>query len=116
MQEVDPAVRGRLADEISQAITNKAFEVFVATDGQRSIRVHPEHEGLTLAAQIARETGGVGDRRSSADVLVHLESWLRVRYRQSRKSARETGEPTFDTSAAVFAEVLDKLSDIEGGR
>lgn len=108
-------IRRMVSDELAEAITNTAFEVFVDTDGHKSIRVHPEHEGLTLAAQVVRETGGLMGTRPSADVLLHLESWLRVQYHQSRKEARATSKPAAIAESMAYSEVLDKLSDLRGG-
>lgn len=43
-----------VTEAIYHAITDVAFEVFVDTDGHRSIAVHPEHDGMTEAAKIAK--------------------------------------------------------------
>lgn len=107
--------RQTVADEIAEAITNAAFEVVTDTDGHRSIHVHPRHEGMMEAAEIARHVGGLENMRSSADVLLHLESWLRTQYHHARRHDRETGEVAFAVSSAIYDRVLDKLSDLRGG-
>ena len=43
-----------VTEAIAQAICDTAFEVFVAADGHRAIKVHLHHEGLTEAEKIAR--------------------------------------------------------------
>lgn len=39
---------------IVAAIMDTAFDVFMGTDGHKSISVHPEYEGLVLAAEIVK--------------------------------------------------------------
>jgi hypothetical protein len=43
-----------VTEAIGDAIRDVAFEVFVASDGERSIKVDLHHEGLTKAEKIAR--------------------------------------------------------------
>jgi hypothetical protein len=43
-----------ITKDIADMIRDTAFKVFDDTDGQKSIRVHTEHEGLVIAETLVR--------------------------------------------------------------